>query len=208
MTERGRIRIDLFTTLDGVAQAPGGQDEDPSNGFPFGGWQMQYEDDVVGERIMDGMSSMDALLLGRRTYDIFAAYWPLHADDAGGTGQIGTLFNTIPKYVASRSPLTLDWNGSTRLGDDLAGEVDALRDRHRDVHVIGSLDFAQTLFSLGLWDELNLWMYPVVLGRGKRVFQDGVAPQSVRLTEPPVAGSSGAISLRYAPAGAVALAAH
>ncbi len=191
----GRIVIDLFTTLDGVAQAPGGPDEDPDGGFRFGGWQAPFADDLAGRTILDGIRSMDALLLGRRTADIFTAYWPLHHDT-----EIGRILNSLPKYIASRNPVTrLDWDGSTRIGDDLAREIAALRARHRETHVIGSIDLAQTLFAERLFDELRLWVYPVVLGEGRRVFPDGAAPRNLRLVEPPVSGSAGVLLLRYAP---------
>ena len=198
---RGRILIDLFTTLDGVAQAPGGPDEDPSGGFPFGGWQAPFADDVAGRHIMEGISRLDVLLLGRRTYDIFAAYWPNYGE--GEDNPIAQKLNSVPKYVASRGTPTLSWEGSTQLGDDVLAEVDALRDRYREIHVIGSIDFAHTLINAQLFDELVLWVYPVVLGQGKKVFPDGVEPGRLRLVAPPEAGSAGAVTLRYAPAGAV-----
>ncbi len=191
----GRLFIDLFVTLDGVAQAPGGPDEDQSGGFPFGGWQAPLFDDAVGRQVMAGIQAMDALLLGRRTYDIFAGYWPHHADD------IGRKLNAVPKYVASRGTPTLEWNGSTLLGPDLVAEVRALRERHESTHVIGSLDFVQTLLAERLFDVMTLWVYPVLLGQGKRVFPAGVRPSELRLLEPPVSGSGGAVALRYAPTG-------
>ena len=154
----GLIHIDLFTTLDGVAQAPGGPEEDTDDGFAFGGWQAPLIDEVVGEQIDSGMAGMDALLLGRRTYDIFASYWP-HQD-----GNIARLFNRIPKYVASRQSQKLEWEGSTLLGPDVAG-LRELREKHQNIHVIGSLDFVQTLFTERLFDRLTLWVYPILLGR-------------------------------------------
>jgi dihydrofolate reductase len=195
----GRITIDLFTTLDGVAQAPGGPDEDPSNGFSWGGWQAPFEDAVIGKRIGDGIRGLDALLLGRRTYDIFAAYWPHHT--GGEVGFIGQKFDEVPKYVASRGTPTLEWAGSTLLGPDIAAEVDALRSRHEDIHVIGSVGFAQTLLAEQLYDELVLWVYPIVLGQGKKVFPTGAAPSAMRLVGEPLAGPTGVIELRYAPNG-------
>ena len=188
----GLIHIDLFTTLDGVAQAPGGPDEDAANGFAFGGWQAPLFDDVVGGQIESGMAGMDALLLGRRTYDIFAAYWP-HQD-----GSIARLFNRIPKYVASRRAPRLDWADSTLLGPDIAASVHDLRDRHENIHVIGSLDFVQTLFAERLFDRLNLWIYPILLGSGKKVFAAGVVPTNLRLIEPVIASPKGAVMQRYA----------
>jgi dihydrofolate reductase len=188
----GLIHIDLFTTLDGVAQAPGGPDEDTEGGFAFGGWQAPLIDEVVGEQIDAGMAGMDALLLGRRTYDIFAGYWP-HAG-----GDIARLFNRLPKYVASRQAPALEWAGSTLLGPDVPAAVRALRDRHENVHVIGSLDFVQTLFAERLFDRLTLWVYPILLGGGKKVFADGVVPTNLRLIEPVVASPKGAVLQRYA----------
>jgi len=187
----GLIHIDLFTTLDGVAQAPGGPEEDTDNSFAFGGWQAPLIDDVVGAQIAEGMEGMDALLLGRRTYDIFASYWPHQS------GFIAELFNRIPKYVASRLDPDLEWAGSTLLGPDVAAAVEELRGRHGNVHVIGSLDFVQTLFSEKLFDRLNLWVYPILLGRGKKVFADGVVPSNLKLIEPVVASPKGAVMQRY-----------
>jgi len=187
----GLIHIDLFTTLDGVAQAPGGPEEDTDNGFAFGGWQAPLIDDVTGAQIGAGMEGMDALLLGRRTYDIFAGYWP-HQD-----GFIAELFNRIPKYVASHQELDLGWAGSSRLGADVAAAVNELRERHENVHVIGSLDFVQTLLAEKLFDRLNLWVYPILLGSGKKVFANGVVPTNLKLIEPVVASPKGAVMQRY-----------
>lgn len=193
----GRIIIDLFTTLDGVAQAPGGPEEDPSNGFRFGGWQAPLPSEAVGRSVTEGMETLDALLLGRRTYDIFAGYWPQHT--TGPEGWIGQLFDRVPKYVASRdAAIELSWQGSTRIGDDLASEVAALREKHRDVHVIGSIDLVQTLLAEQLYDELQLWVYPIVLGQGKKVFPDGAAPANLRLVHSET-GDGGTLLLRYAP---------
>ena len=191
----GRITIDLFTTLDLVAQAPGGPEEDTSGGFPFGGWQAPLPDDLVGREVMAGIEKLDALVLGRKTYDIFAAYWPHH--DGGG---IGPKFDRIPKYVASRGTPTLDWAGTSQLGPDAAADVAALRERHENIHIIGSIDFVQSLLAAKAFDELVLWVYPIVLGQGKKVFPDGAAPANLRLLAPPVAGSSGAVALHYGPA--------
>ncbi|ABK05189.1 bifunctional deaminase-reductase domain protein [Arthrobacter sp. FB24] len=188
----GLIHIDLFTTLDGVAQAPGGPDEDPADGFAFGGWQAPLIDEVVGEQVDSGMAGMDALLLGRRTYDIFAGYWPQ------AEGGIARLFNRIPKYVASRGTPTLEWAESTLLGPDVVAAVRELRDRHENIHVIGSLDFVQTLFAERLFDRLTLWVYPILLGGGKKVFAGGVVPTNLRLIEPVVASPKGAVLQRYA----------
>lgn len=188
----GLIHIDLFTTLDGVAQAPGGPEEDPTGDFAFGGWQAPLIDEVVGDQIDAGMVGMDALLLGRRTYDIFAAYWPLQ------NGGIADLFNRLPKYVASRQSRQLEWEGSSWLGADTVASLRELREKHQNIHVIGSLDFVQTLLAERLFDRLNLWVYPILLGHGKKVFADGVVPTNLRLIEPVVASPKGAVMQRYA----------
>lgn len=187
----GTIHIDLFTTLDGVAQAPGGPDEDPDGGFAYGGWQAPLFSDLDGEQVSAGMHDMDALLLGRRTYDIFASYWPHQS------GAIAELFNRLPKYVASRGTPKLDWAGTSLLGPDLAAAVEELRARHSHVHVIGSLDLVQSLLAERLFDRLNLWVYPIVLGAGKKVFADGAVPTNLALAEPAVTSPKGAVHLRY-----------
>ncbi|GAA0457017.1 dihydrofolate reductase [Actinoplanes capillaceus] len=187
----GTIHIDLFATLDLVGQAPGGRDEDPG-GFPYGGWQFSQPDEIVGEHVIAGVRATDALLLGRRTYDIFAGYWP-HQDDV-----IAERFNSIPKYVASHGSPTLDWAGSSQLGPDLPAAVRELRDKHDEVHVIGSLDLVQTLLRERLFDRLDLWVYPLVLGVGKKVFDGGAVPTSLTLAEPPITSARGAVLLRYA----------
>jgi dihydrofolate reductase len=192
----GTIHIDLFTTLDLVAQAPGGPDEDPEGGFPYGGWQAPLIDETVGEQVARGMEGMDALLLGRRTYDIFAGYWP--HQEQGADGGIARTLNSIPKYVASRGKPDLTWADSTLLGPDLADAVRQVRDKHENIHVIGSLNLVQTLLRERLFDRLNLWVYPIVLGTGKKVFDGGAVPASLALLEPPVASANGAVLLRYA----------
>lgn len=186
----GLIHIDLFSTLDGVAQAPGGPEEDPV-GFAFGGWQAPLIDEVVGEQIASGMAGMDALLLGRRTYDIFASYWPHES------GPIAELFNRLPKYVASRRGRQLEWAGATMLEPDVPSAIRRLRERHEEIHVIGSLDFVQTLLAQRLFDRLTLWVYPIVLGEGKKVFGGGAVPSCLRLLEPAATSPNGAVRLRY-----------
>lgn len=195
----GRIEIDLFSTLDGVMQAPGGPEEDTSGGFRFGGWQAPVMDEAVGGEVMAGIGRMDALLLGRRTYDIFAGYWPQHSD--GLDGPIAEVFNRIPKYVASRGTPSLDWANSHRVGADLAAEVASLRERHDEIHVVGSIDFARTLLAENLFDVLNLWVYPLVLGAGKRLFPPEGAPTTLRLLEPARSTAAGVLLLRYGPTG-------
>jgi dihydrofolate reductase len=192
----GLIHIDLFSTLDGVAQAPGGPDEDATGGFAFGGWQAPLFDEVVGEQVGAGMAEMDALLLGRRTYDIFAGYWP-HQED-GVDSEIARVFNRLPKYVASRGTPALDWSGSTLLGPDLPDAIREVRERHEHVHVIGSLNLVQTLLAERLFDQLTLWVYPIVLGGGKKVFAEGAMPANLSLITPALTSPNGAVLLRYA----------
>jgi len=192
----GLIHIDLFTTLDGVAQAPGAPEEDLDGGFGFGGWQAPLIDDTVGEQVMAGMDGLDALLLGRRTYDIFAAYWP--HQETGTDDEIARLFNRVPKYVASRGEPALGWAHSTRVGVDLGREVGDLRQRHEHVHVIGSLNLVQTLLAEQLFDTLTLWVYPILLGTGKQVFAGGAVPTNLTLIEPATTSPTGAVTLRYA----------
>ncbi len=191
----GRIVINLFTTLDGVAQAPGGPEEDRTGGFRFGGWQAPFTDAAVGADVTDGLARIDALLLGRRTYDIFSSYWPQHTDNP-----VGERYDEVPKYVATRNPeLPLTWSESTRVGHDLAEELQSIRERHAETHVWGSIGFAQTLLAEQLFDELHLWVYPIVLGEGSKVFPTGAVPARLRLIAPPLTAESGAVLLRYAP---------
>ncbi|GAA1733777.1 dihydrofolate reductase family protein [Isoptericola hypogeus] len=195
----GLIQIEMFATLDLVAQAPGGPDEDPA-GFPFGGWQAPLLDEVAGEWIQAAYDEgTDALLLGRRTYDIFAAYWPHQS--GGQDGDIATLFNRVPKYVASRGNPQLDWARSVLLGPDLAAAVREVRDRHERIRVVGSLDLVQTLLREKLFDRLDLWVHPIVLGVGKKVFDGGAVPTNLTLLQPPAASPKGTVYLRYGLAG-------
>ncbi|AWB89176.1 dihydrofolate reductase family protein [Salinibacterium hongtaonis] len=197
----GRIEIDLFSTLDGVMQAPGGAEEDPEEGFAFGGWQAPVDDDAVGDEVIAGIRRIDALLLGRRTYDIFAGYWPQQLGPGGAANEIARVFDGIPKYVASRGTPDLRWRDSHHLGSDLAAEIAALRERHREIHVIGSIDFARTLVREGLFDQLNLWVYPIVLGPGKRLFTSDGPPASFTLLPSSRVSEQGALLLHYAPKG-------
>ena len=191
----GLVHLELFATLDLVGQAPGGPEEDPDNDFPYGGWQAPLMDEAAGARIMAAYEDTDALLLGRRTYDIFAAYWPSAED--GEDNQIARLFNRIPKYVASRGTPDLSWAGSTQLGPDLPAAVREIRERHEHIKVVGSLNLVQTLLREKLFDRLDLWVHPVVLGVGKKVFEGGAVPTNVTLLEPPVATPKGTVYLRY-----------
>ena len=173
----GLIHIELFATLDLVGQAP-------------------LLDEVAGAQVGAAYEGTDALLLGRRTYDIFAAYWPRQV--GGPDDAFAALFNRVPKYVASRGTPDLSWAGSTQLGPDLPRAVREVRDRHEHVSVVGSLDLVQTLLRERLFDRLDLWLHPVVLGVGKKLFDGGAVPANVTLLAPPVAGPQGTVHLRYA----------
>jgi len=190
----GILAVDLFITLDGVYQAPGGPDEDRSGGFGYGGWQAPYFDNESGAMIGAGIDRLDALLLGRTTYGIFAGYWPNQGDNP-----IAAKFNAVPKFVASRTFTDASWAGTTVVSD-VATEVRALKDRLDEIHVIGSGALARSLIAADLVDRLNLYLYPVVFGAGKRLF-DGTVPAAFRLAEQPVAFPKGAVSLVYERAG-------
>lgn len=190
----GLIHIELFATLDLVGQAPGGPEEDPI-GFGFGGWQAPLVDEVTGAQIAAAYEGTDALLLGRRTYDIFSAYWPHH--EGGEDNEIAMLFNGVPKYVASRGKPDLSWAGSTHLGPDLAAATREIRRRHQHIKVVGSLNLVQSLLREKLFDRLDLWVHPLVLGVGKRVFDGGGVPTNLALLEPPLASPNGTVYLRY-----------
>jgi dihydrofolate reductase len=189
----GKLIVTEFMTLDGVAQAPGGPDEDRDGGFVHGGWQAPLGDEDAGGVVFEQARSMGALLLGRRTYEIFADYWPKASEESPFTG----LLNGIPKFVASRTLAgQLAWQGSTLIAGDLVESITALKARHDEVHVIGSLDLVQSLLHFDLIDRLNLWVYPVLLGSGKRLFADGTVPTTLRLTES-VTYPSGTLHLTY-----------
>src|SRR4029453_6753723 len=162
----GILSVDLFIPLDGVFQAPGGPDEDREGGFEFGGWQAAYSDVESGEAIMAGINRIDALVLGRKTYDIFAGFWP----NRGGDDPIAVTFNALPKFVVSRSLTDPAWEGTTALSD--VAEVGALKNQFKDVHVIGSGDLVRSLLEADLVDRLNLFLYPLTFGQGKRLFAD------------------------------------
>jgi dihydrofolate reductase len=195
----GNLIVTEFMTLDGVGQAAGGPDEDREGDFAHGGWMAPLADDEqASDVVFEQASSMDALLLGRKTYDNFAGYWPAAPPEIPFTG----LLNGVPKYVASRTLSTpLTWQGSTLLaGDDLAGSIADLKARHDEVHVIGSLDLLQSLLQFGLVDRMSLWVFPLVLGSGKRVFAGGTMPTLLRLTDS-VTYPNGSLHLTYETAG-------
>lgn len=187
-----------FVSLDGVMQAPGGPEEDPSGGFRFGGWTVPYFDKYLGE-VMDGqMTGTFDLLLGRKTYEIFASYWPQH-----GEGTIGVGIDRATKYVASRHTMNLAWEKSIQLKGDVAEAVRELKaQKGPDLQVHGSGNLIQTLLKHDLVDELWLKIFPVTLGPGKHLFADGTIPSAFKLLESRIS-PKGVIVANYVRAGAV-----
>ena len=176
-----KIIVNAFLTLDGVMQAPGGPDEDRENGFEHGGWQGPYSDEVMGRLITQGIDDADGFLLGRKTYDIFSGYWPKITDPAN---VIATALNGRPKYVASRSLGQVAWNNARLLQGDTVAEVRKLREQPgRGIQTWGSTDLMQTLLRHDLIDEYRLFIYPVVLGTGKRLFASGTVPAALKQVE-------------------------
>jgi dihydrofolate reductase len=190
-----KLIVTTFLTLDGVMQAPGGSEEDTREGFGYGGWSANYWDERMGQFMGDVMGKPFALVLGRRTYDIFAGYWP-HADGPGATQ-----LNEATKYVASRSRPTLEWQNSVLIDGDAAEGVAALkREDGPELQVHGSGNLIQTLLRAGLVDRFILWTFPVVIGSGKRLFADGTVPAGLTLVDSTVS-STGVVIGTYEPAG-------
>jgi dihydrofolate reductase len=175
----GELVVNMFTSLDGVLQAPGGPDEDREEGYKYGGWQAPYFEEDSGKAIGDHMAGMEALLLGRKTYEIFAGYWP----NQGAENPIAAKMNETPKYVASRTLETVGWANSELLQGDVAEAVARVKGQFGRVDVIGSGNLVQTLLRNDLVDRLTLWVYPVLLGSGKRLFAEGTVPTALRLVE-------------------------
>jgi dihydrofolate reductase len=195
-----KIIVGAFVSLDGVMQAPGGPHEDPVGGFKFGGWAFPYFDEAMGEAVGEMFAKPFDLLLGRKTYDIFAAHWPY----AGADDPIGPLFDRITKYVATRNPdLKLDWQNSQTLGTDV---VDALRklksEEGPDLLTQGSTNLLQTLFRNDLVDEMYVMFFPVVLGKGKKLFGDDTMPMALKLVSSKVSGTGVTVN-KYVRAGEV-----
>jgi dihydrofolate reductase len=193
-----KVIVNEFMSLDGVVQAPGGADEDPSGGFEHGGWHLGYFDDVSRKWVLDSIVEAGGFLLGRRTWEIFAAYWPNASEEEQ---VIADPLNTKPKYVASRTLSDpLEWQGSTVLRGDVAEAVAALKQQDGgDVHVIGSAELVRSLFEHDLVDELRLMIDPLLLGGGKGIFRVDGARRPLRLLDGEVT-STGAILATYAPA--------
>ena len=185
-----------FMTLDGVIQAGGGPEEDTSGGFAYGGWQAPYSDDVLGTTINRQMTMPFDLLLGRTTFEIWAAYWPHHADQWPGV-------MTATKYVASNTMTSHAWQPSVFLGGDIVEKVNTIKQTQGpDLHVYGSAHLVQTLMKHDVVDAFWLKIYPLTLGSGKRLFADGTIPAAFKVTESTVS-PSGIILVNYERAGAI-----
>ncbi|TQM25566.1 dihydrofolate reductase family protein [Nocardia bhagyanarayanae] len=175
------LSLTQFVTIDGICQAPGGPQEDTSDGFTHGGWTAPYFDEAAGEFMNQVFARVDAFLLGRRTYEIFAGYWPQHDDPAD---PIASNLNALPKYVGTRTLSHADWAGTELLRGDLVEQVADLKARPgRELQIHGSGNLAQTLLAAGLVDTIHLLTFPVLLGTGKRLFSTGSSPTAFHLTD-------------------------
>lgn len=194
-----KLIVSTFASLDGILQAPGGPNEDPTGGFSLGGWMFDYGDDSmdISEAGFDAKGR--ELLLGRRTYQIFEGYWPYQEKDH----PIAIIFNATKKHVASRTLKTLEWNNSTLLQGDVATAIKNLKAQSGpDLQVIGSGNLIQTLQDASLIDEYHLWTFPVVLRRGKRLFDEKAKPFALRL-ESSKLSTTGVVMSKYVPVGEV-----
>lgn len=196
-----KIVVGAFVSLDGVMQAPGGPEEDTTGGFTLGGWTVPYFDEAVGESVGGLFAEPFELLLGRRTYDIFAAHWPRVSE--GEDAELAQMFNATTKYVATHAPDTLGWQNTEWLGEDPVGRLRALKLSEGPVLLVqGSSALIQTLLAHDLVDAVQLLIFPLVLGTGKRLFGGGTVPAAFRLTGSG-ASPSGVLTARYERAGAV-----
>ena len=188
----------VFTSMDGVMQAPGGPDEDRDGGFRHGGWLVPYFEDRFLEIMTAWVDQAGGFLLGRRTYEIFAASWPTSTDPEDS---IAVALNSRPKYVASRTLGRVDWNNSTLLGEDVIETVRRLKGEDGgEIQVHGSSNLLQTLLKHDLVDTLRIWQFPVVIGEGKRLFGEGAVPGAFELVETEIS-PAGAVLLVYERAG-------
>jgi dihydrofolate reductase len=196
--EMRKLIVSTFLSLDGVMQAPGGPGEDDSDGFGLGGWSVNYWDEQMGQVMGEAMSAPFDLVLGRKTYDIFAAYWP-HAPEEAGAKPL----NEATKYVASRGHPTLEWSRSVLIEGDAAEGIAALKQSDGpELQVHGSGNLVQTLLRHRLIDQYRLWVFPLVIGSGKRLFADGAVPAGLKLVDSKVS-TTGVVIGTYEPAGEI-----
>ena len=196
-----KLIASTFISLDGVMQAPGGPEEDPTENFTLGGWTFAFGDEAM-DLSAAGFDGKDReLVLGRKTYELFEAYWPHQAED----NPIARTFNATKKHVASRTLKSLKWNNASVLGGDVVSAITALKGQPgHDLQIIGSGNLIQTLQAASLIDEYNVWTYPVVLGRGKRLFENGARPCALRLVASKIS-RTGVAMCTYVPAGDITL---
>ncbi|HEU5113668.1 MAG TPA: dihydrofolate reductase family protein [Acidimicrobiia bacterium] len=193
-----KLIVQTFVTLDGVMQAPGGPEEDPSGGFGYGGWLVNYWNEEADEVMGEATSKPFAMVLGRRTYDIMAAFWPYAPEEAGGK-----IFNEATKYVASRSQPALEWSNSVLVEGDAADGLTALKaEDGPELVVYGSANLIQTLLSHDLVDEFRLWIFPLAIGSGKRLFAEGTIPAGLQLVDSKIS-STGVVMGTYRSAGEI-----
>lgn len=193
--DRRKLVAQTFVSMDGVMQAPGGQEAELDSGFRHGGWSIAYWDESMGRAMAEFLSQTAEVVLGRRTYDFFASYWPNHRD------QIGSQLNHVKKYVASRTKRQLDWENAQLLQGDVVAAIQELkRTPGPPLHVVGSANLLQTLLKHDIVDDLDLWVFPVVIGDGKRLFQDGAIPTAWKLVRCE-ASSTGVLMQHYERAG-------
>ena len=193
-----KLVVSTFLTLDGVMQAPGGPEEDPSGGFAYGGWSVNYWDERMNEVMGEAVSEPFAMVLGRKTYDIMASHWPNAGEDDGAP-----IFNNATKYVASRGRPTLEWQNSLLLEGDAAEALAELKKEDGpELRVVGSSDLIQSLLRAGIVDEYSLWVFPLVIGSGKKLFADGAIPAGLKLVDSTVS-TTGVVMATYEPAGEV-----
>lgn len=204
-----KIVTGAFISLDGVMQAPGGPEEDPSGGFTLGGWTVPYWDDAIGSAMGESFATPFDLLLGRKTYDIFAGHWPRVPRDPkepgydAGSAEISERFDAVTKYVATHRPESLAWKNSRALGKDVAGAVRELKKQDGPTLLTqGSTELIHLLLENDLVDELRLLIYPVALGKGKRLFSSGMVPASFAVKKS-VVSPSGVIIATYERSGGV-----
>jgi dihydrofolate reductase len=195
-----KVITGAFVSMDGVMQAPGGPQEDPTGGFEFGGWVWPYADEVFGQAVDELFGQPFDLLLGRKTYEIFAAYWPYA--EGGEYATIAKLFNRVTKHVATRSNMELTWKGSIALHDAAADVARLKKDDGPALVTQGSSDLIQTLLANDLIDEIRTFTFPILLGKGKKLFGPGAKPAAFKLTSSKVS-SSGIMIACYQRAGAV-----
>lgn len=195
-----QLTLHTFLTLDGVMQAPGGPDEDPDGGFTYGGWSFPYGDEDFGAAVTGWFEHASAFLLGRKTYQIFSGHWPRVTDPGD---PIAAKLNALPKYVASTTLASADWQNSSILSGDVAAEVAKLKEQPGDeLQVHGSGALAQTLIDHDLIDEYRLLVFPVHLGSGKKLFRDGAKSAALRLISTTTTGT-GVVIATYQPDGPV-----